>query len=136
MTHTDGLMMGLGAGVGGAIGGAVSGIAAGTTEDEYISKNGVKDPAIKIADELADYLSSGLAMKSTGHGNRLTKATSSKQLAAEYAGAADCLLDVQTVLWTCMYIPFDFGKYQIMYGSKLRLIDISTKKTLAEKTYV
>ena len=64
-------------------------------------------------------------------GTIVSYSTDVAKLARQYS-KADLLLDVRTVDWNFIYFPTDWNSYQVIYRSKLRVIDTKNAKLLAE----
>ncbi len=98
--------------------------------NKIIKKNGIEDPASFIASELARDISEIYSLSVTlpiGAGNNndieyLVKAYSENNY----------ILDVRTINWSFVYFPTDWNNYRVIYSAKLRLIDVATKKVIAE----
>src|SRR4051812_22361035 len=107
--------------------GAVAMIASG---NEIVTKNGVEDPALKISADLAKELSQKLGVTVTAQSGPADQGDLST-IAARHP-QDDLLLDVQTVNWSFIYFPLDWSHYRVMYSVRARLIDLKTKRVLAE----
>jgi hypothetical protein len=46
----------------------------------------------------------------------------------------DFVLDVKTLNWMFGYYPADWSHYRVIYGARLRLIDVATKSVVAESS--
>lgn len=56
------------------------------------------------------------------------------KISSKYHRRADYALDIRTVKWGFIFLPFDTKKYSIMYHLNLRLIDLNSGKVVLEKT--
>lgn len=122
--------MGLG-GLGGAVGGAIAGVSAVKAGNELIRERDIPDPAVRIGQELSTHLGSAFGLTVTS-GTVAVAVSDVAELAAAAAGRSDYLLDVQTVNWSCIYLPLHWTKYKVLYTVKLRLIDVKKRDLVAE----
>lgn len=99
--------------------------------NKIVADNAIEDPAVRIGQKLMDELALSHLLTVVDAGNVVANGTDIKQLAKQY-GKADLLLDVQTVDWNFIYFPTDWNNYQVIYRTKLRLIDTKKSKLLAE----
>jgi hypothetical protein len=53
------------------------------------------------------------------------------KLASSYTGA-DYLLDIKTLGWAYIYYPTNWTHYKVLYNARMRMIDSSTQKIIAE----
>lgn len=111
----------------GLIGAAVM-VSEGNT---IVKDNGIEDPARKISRGLIDRLVVSREMQLTKINT--TNATNDDigALISRYPGP-DYLLDVKTFNWMFNYYPTDWAHYKVSYSARLRLIDTSNKKVIAE----
>jgi hypothetical protein len=98
----------------GALGGAIAGSSMAKAGNEIIERNKVPDPAGQIGAELGTALAARFKAK------------------APAAGAADLVLDVQTLQWGFTYLPGEPDKYRVQYQAKARLLDAKNGSVLAE----
>ncbi|WP_052046420.1 hypothetical protein [Candidatus Paracaedibacter symbiosus] len=107
--------------------GAMAMIDAGNT---VVAENGIEDPAIQVSQELGRLLGERLSIPVVLAQHELTS-TKPSEIAKQYPGAG-LILDVQTVNWSFGYFPSDWDNYRVIYSMKLRLVDASTGKAVAE----
>lgn len=115
-----------------AVIGAVAMIAEGNS---IIKENGIEDPARKISQRLADKLVASRDMRLNTGADKLTQNDSIDALVAAYPSAS-YLVDVKTLNWLFTYYPADWAHYKIIYSARLRLIDASSKRVVAESACV
>lgn len=115
--------------------GAIGAFAAISSGNAYIKNNNVEDPAIAIKDGLLKHLSDTYSSKIIESNIPEIKTTSAKEIAGIFKGKSDYVLDVQTVNWSCCYLPFNWFKYRTLYSAKLRLVDVSSGEKVAEGFY-
>lgn len=108
--------------------GAVGMITAGNA---IIRDNQVEDPANYISIRLIADQSQKHSMTLVDNSGTLVADESPAKLAAQYA-ASNYLLDIRTINWSFGYFPTDWNSYRVMYSAKLRLIDTSNAKVMAE----
>lgn len=88
------------------------------------------NPAIAIANGLADKLTVARSANVLNSSNE-SKTDNVNELIKANAGA-DYLLDVKTLNWMFNYYPTDWSHYRVSYNARLRLIDTTSKKVVAE----
>lgn len=108
--------------------GAAAMMAAG---NKIVADNGVEDPAVYIGRKLTEDLALMHLLTLVDAGTVVADSTDVAKLARQYS-KADLLLDVQTVDWNFIYFPTDWNSYQVIYRTKVRLIDTKKAKLLAE----
>ena len=108
--------------------GAVAMISAG---NEVIKENEVEDPSHYIGAKLIDVLSTKYDIELINDGIEIIESTDIKEISEHY-GAANYVLDVQTVNWSFVYFPTDWNNYRVIYSAKLRVIDTQKKEIIAE----
>ena len=108
--------------------GATAMISAG---NRIVRENKVEDPA--------DYMSSRLVAElAQKHGLTVLDNTGKRvsdeapEMIAKLHADAHYVLDVRTVNWGFSYFPTDWNSYAVSLGSKLRVIDASNGKVMAE----
>lgn len=99
--------------------------------NSLIANNKVADPADAIASSLVTALESAHGAKSTEQ-RIAVNASDVTEISAAAGGAARFVVDVQTVNWSFGYFPSDWTHYRVIYSAKARLINTSTKATVAE----
>lgn len=113
--------------------GAIGGLASVASGNDLIRENRVPDPAAKIGSELAAHLSAKYGVQVVpGLASAEVDGTSVAEIAAPFAGKAALLLDVQTVNWSCVYLPLNWTRYRVIYTVKVRVIDVAKRQTIAE----
>ena len=107
--------------------GALAMIAEGNA---IIKDNAVPDPAVAIAEGLAEKLVSARAMKA----GPLGKVAQDDKLDALVAAnpGADYIVDVKTLNWMFNYYPSNWSHYRVSYSARVRLIDAARKSVVAE----
>lgn len=96
-----------------------------------IKDNQIPDPADAIAREL-------VAALSRAHGARpdgavLPLDTDEVDAISVAAGASvRFVVDVQTFNWLAWYFPFDWTHYRLLYSARARVIDVASRKVIAE----
>lgn len=98
--------------------------------NSIINENNIEDPAIAIAQGLADKLTTVRSANVLTSG-QISKNDNINELLKVNAGA-DYLLDVKTLGWMFNYYPTDWAHYRVNYSARLRLIDAASKKVIAE----
>lgn len=112
--------------------GAIGGLASVSSGNEWIRKFDVQDPATIIAKELADHLARDFKVAPQSAMQIPVSSTDPKEIAAAAMGKTDLVLDVQTVNWSCFYLPLKWARYRVIYSVKLRLIDVKKQEMIAE----
>ena len=100
--------------------------------NDLLRKNGVEDPAQVIAGALANDLAKSHRLvrgQTIAFPGQLRDA---KRIGAAAAGRADLVVDVQTINWMCIYLPFNWARFRVLYSAKLRLIDVRRNEQIAE----
>ncbi|MGM9512926.1 hypothetical protein ACS5PK_01595 [Roseateles sp. DB2] len=111
---------------------ALVGLALAVSEgNAMVSGHAIQDPAQSIAEGLASALSSAHGTK-TAAAPLTVSAQDAATLAKAADGSAQYVLDVQTTGWQFTYFPTDWTHYRVLYWAKARLIDTTTKTTVAE----
>jgi hypothetical protein len=108
--------------------GAAAMVAAG---NKIVAENEIPNPAIAIADRLAQRLEADRGMVVRDNGGKIADNDKVPTLQSTYPGA-DYLLDVRTLSWGFFYYPTNWDNYRVMSGYRLRLIDAATGKVVAE----
>lgn len=114
----------------GAIGGAAMAIKAINDGNELIKLNQIGDPAEIIAENLTKSLASSQSA-TPASAPVVVQNEDPAQIAANGAGAR-YIVDVRTTSWGTLYYSTDWSHYGLLYGAKLRLIDASSSKVVAE----
>ncbi len=107
--------------------GAIAMISAG---NEIVRENDIEDPAAYIGAELAKKIAQDREM------DVANVMAPSEDDSIEYLTAAhanyDYVLDVRTTNWSFGYFPTDWNSYRVIYGAKLRMIDVKSQEVVAE----
>lgn len=113
----------------GLIGGAIEGAEIVKGGAALVRNNEIPDPADSIKRDLLTDLETDQGLKPAA----LSVSTNSSDVAtlAKQYGAADLLLDVQTINWGFLYFPSNWRHYKVLYTAKMRLIDTRRGKLLA-----
>ncbi|UFH58330.1 hypothetical protein [Sulfurovum mangrovi] len=98
--------------------------------NRIVKENDVEDPARYIGEKLANDLKNKRSIKVASVAN-IEESDDINELANKY-NKNDYILDVRTINWSFIYFPTDWDNYQVMYASKLRLIDVKNKRMIAE----
>ena len=126
---TPGAMMT--AGLTGPIGGAIVGGMASSEGKSQVSKHQLQVPEDTISTQLMKTLVSRTGAKALPTASNKVVKEDPKAIAALYH-PADYILDVRTTGWTGIYYPMTLTKYRIIYGAKMRLIEASSGRVIAE----
>jgi hypothetical protein len=97
--------------------------------DKLVRENQLQDPAPALAQALLKTLASSLGaqpLPEPVNGDR----DSAAELAAQ-GGTARYLLDVKTQ-WSMRYFSLDWKHYNVIYGARVRLIDVAARSVVAE----
>lgn len=118
----------LGAAIAGGIAGAATSGPSG--KSEVISKTNFADPALGIAQALTTAMKSRMDVQVLPAAAKPGEDSIDSTLAA--APGADWTLEVKTHSWSMVYFPTDWSHYRISYRSNLRVLDVASKRVLAE----
>lgn len=120
------------ASLGGAIGGAIAGGIADKEGREQIGKHQIANPNDLMTREVTKSLVAKTGAKEVPD-KAITKSLDPAKVAAENSSAkADYVLDCFTTNWMGTYYPFSVGKYFIMFGAKMQLIETATGRVVAQ----
>lgn len=108
--------------------GAFAAIAEG---NQIVKTNAVEDPALKIGQGVTQRLAASWKMKPSPPAGQPLAKDDPESVAAAHPGV-DYLVDVKTLNWMFIYYPTDWAHYQVSYSARLRLIESSTRKVVAE----
>lgn len=111
--------------------GMVGGMAMIAEGNSIIRENGIDDPARKISRGLAEQLVATRAMQLKPRSVVEAPNDEIGTLVSLYPGA-DYLLDIKTFGWMFSYYPTDWAHYRVTYSARLRLIETSSKRVVAE----
>jgi hypothetical protein len=128
-----GAIPGLGV-LGAAIAGGIAGAATSSSYDKsmLISKTSFADPALSIALALTTAMKSRMDVQVLPVAGK--PANDSIESVLAVAPSADWALEVKTHSWSMVYFPTDWSHYRISYRSNLRVLDVASKRVLAEST--
>lgn len=126
-----GAIPGLGV-LGAAIAGGIAGAATSSANDKsaLISKTSFVDPALGIATALTAAMKSRMDVQVLIAAGTPGNDSIEPVLAA--APGADWTLEVKTLSWSMVYFPTDWSHYRVSYRSNLRIVDVESKRILAE----
>ncbi len=99
--------------------------------NKLIKENNIADPATIISSDLADKIRKNYKSKIVDE-KEVVDIGSVEEMSDRYRDSSDYVLDVRTINWSLNYAQYSFNTYHILYSSKLRLIDVKTKKIVAE----
>lgn len=101
--------------------------------NSLIKQNGISDPAYGISDVLARSMETKYQVRYKGVGSAVVNSDEVSSIANAYKDTP-LALDVKTTYWAFAPLPFDFGKYRVVYQARLRLVDTKNTKVIAEGT--
>ena len=110
--------------------GLASAISSGNS---MIKNNKIEDPAISIANKIADGLKANQNMKVVQSTDSVSAKASNDDLIKTY-GTSDYILDVKTTAWSSIYFPTDWDNYRVFYTAQARLIDVKSNQIIIEET--
>ncbi len=119
------------AGLGGAIGGAIAGSIAEQQGIKELNKHGIKDPAEGVAKSLEDMLVKKSGVKRLQGAPMIVDDHDPKKIAGKFP-TADYILEVRSIAWMGMYYPMTLTKYRVMHTMRMRLIERSTGRVIAQ----
>lgn len=112
--------------------GALGGIASVYSGNDLIRTCDIPDPAVGISKDLLVHLQSSFNVTPQDHFPFAKNTTSIDEITKAAGGKSRLILDVQTINWMCIYFPFNWTRYRVLYSAKLRLIDASKGAVVAE----
>lgn len=118
------------ASLGGAVGGAIAGSIAEKEGAEQVAKHRLADPNETISREVAKDLVKKTGLKPVPS-RGMTTSLDAKTIAGGNAHA-NYVLDCCTTSWFGTYYPLSMGKYFIMFGAKMQLVESSSGRVVAE----
>lgn len=110
--------------------GAIGGVMGAANGKTIVRDNQISDPAGEMAHDLAGELAQSRSA-------RLADApvpTGDKAAAAQASRAYSHVLIVDTLYWGFTYFPTDWFHYNVLYTSRLRLLDTASNESAAVKT--
>lgn len=99
--------------------------------NSIVKTNGIEDPAVAISQGLVDRLAAARNGKPLARAKVPANTDDVAAFAAAHPGV-DYLVDVKTFTWMFNYYPSDWSHYRVSYSARLRLIETSTRKVVAE----
>jgi len=99
--------------------------------NEIIRKNKVDDPAILISGNLARYLKDKYDAEVIYKNEPITN-DSLDYVYDVYGDSVDYVLKVKTTDWAINYLRFNTDRYRTIYSSRIELVDVKSKKIIAE----
>lgn len=111
---------------------ALVGAAAMIAEGNAIVKtNSIEDPAIAISRGLVGRLTTARNGKPLQFA-KIQAASDDVGTLVEAHPGADYLVDVKTFNWMFNYYPSDWSHYRVTYSARVRMIETSTRRVVAE----
>ncbi|MFW5431338.1 MAG: hypothetical protein ACKE5M_00965 [Methylophilaceae bacterium] len=110
--------------------GALGGLSAISAGNKIVTANDIADPSQKMGEELATKFQETHALKLLE--SVVTVTDENVDQIIQNTNEADYLIDVQTTWWGFGYQPTDWSHYRVAYWAKTRLINLHTKKVVAE----
>jgi hypothetical protein len=114
------------------MGGAVGGIASVYSGNNLIRTYDIPDPAVGITKDLLAHLGTSFHTVPQASFPFAKNTTSIDEIIKASGGKSRLILDVQSINWMCIYFPFNWVRYRVLYSAKLRLIDTSKGGVVAE----
>ena len=111
--------------------GLIGGMAMVSAGNKIVEENGIEDPAIAISDGLMELLVAQAGMRPAESEGKVAEIDKIPALVSTYPGSR-YLLDVKTFNWMFTYYPSDWSHYRVLYNARLRVIDASSRKVVAE----
>lgn len=96
-----------------------------------VRENDVQDPAPALGQALARKMASAYGVKVAVSPDAVAKDDKMPTLLETYK-SVDLLLDVKTIGWQFSYYPTGWSHYRVGYAARVRLIDVSKKKVVAQ----
>lgn len=100
--------------------------------NKIINENSVADPAYAISSNLIEALKRDYRVTISDEQVAKDTDVSSSKISREYKNSSDYVLDVKTINWFFGYLPMRVSDYRVIYSSKLRVIDVSSERVIAE----
>lgn len=111
--------------------GALGLASAQSSGNKMIKNNGIEDPALSIAREIAQGLAANYRVKVI-EADQFVPLNSKVDALVKTFADYDFILDVKTLGWGSIYFTSDWNNYRVMYSAHARLIDVANKTVLAE----
>lgn len=99
--------------------------------DALIKDNQIPDPADAIARDLVAALSSAHGARPGGAPLALDS-DEVDAISVAAGGSVRFVVDVQTLNWFAWYFPLDWNHYRLIYVARARVIDLASRKVIAE----
>jgi|SRR5579863_844120 len=96
-----------------------------------VRENNISDPAYQIAESLARSMETKYGLKYKGVGENIITDDEVRDIATAYKGTP-LVIDVKTIYWAFAPVPFNFGKYRVVYHARLRIVDTKNVTVIAE----
>ena len=114
------------------VGGVVGAVAANPTGRDIVVNNAIQDPSGDMAHEIA----TAYATKRGGHVADAPllddHSRTQSDLLASQAGGARYIVDVEPPWMTLVYFSFDWAHFDLMYVSRVRVIETADGKVVAQ----
>lgn len=111
--------------------GGLGGVAMISAGNKIVKENAIEDPALYIAATISSGLMQHHELTVDADVSVTVSGNSSSKI-AKMNFSTDYLLDIQTVNWSFAYFPTDWDNYRVIYSAKLRLIEKTSQKVVAE----
>lgn len=113
--------------IGGMVG-AVSFVLAG---NKIVEENSIDDPALGLSEKIVAAMSKKHGLSILNKTPVISRDDDIQTLISDNSGS-DLILDIKTQAWGFRYFPTDWDNYQVFYRARLRFIEVSERKVLAE----
>ncbi len=120
--------------IGGAIGGAAGGVAAVSEGNALVHNDGIDDPAAYIGHSLAEHLGQTYHFAGMTDLPQPHPVKDDDPTYARTVTQAGLVIDVRTYMWSFIYFPTHWTKYQPMYSARARIIDTKTGTIVSQQT--
>ncbi|MCB1866349.1 MAG: hypothetical protein KDG50_13085 [Chromatiales bacterium] len=100
--------------------------------NKIIEENNVPDPAVRIGNSIAEYIS--LRRGVTILPNATVANSDSLDSLSDLYQHARFIIDIKTLNWSFVYFSSDWNNYHVHYAARMRLIDTQSKEIVAEDT--
>ncbi|MEO7098494.1 MAG: hypothetical protein ABI162_03970 [Luteolibacter sp.] len=118
------------AALGGPVGGAIAGGMADKEGSEQVAKHHIANPNDTMTSAVQKDLVAKTGLRPIPS-RGITKALGAGEVAKENPHA-DYVLDCFATAWMGNYYPLSIGKYFVMFGAKMQLVETSTGRVVAE----
>lgn len=110
--------------------GALGGLAMISAGNRIVTDNDIADPSLKIGENLVKRFQEKHAVKLLE--STIVVTDDNVDQIIQKNNDADYVIDIQTTWWGFGYQPTDWSHYRVAYWAKARLINLHTKKVIAE----